>query len=60
MIEVKVTNRLHDEGTSMHWHDFLQTGMNEMYGVPRATQCPIAPGDTTVYRFRAELYGTAW
>lgn len=60
MIEVKVTNRLHDEGTSMHWHGFLQTGMNEMDGVPGVTQCPIAPGDTMVYRFRAELYGTAW
>lgn len=60
MIRVKVTNKLHDEGTSMHWHGFLQTGMNQMDGVPGVTQCPIAPGDTMTYEFRAELYGSAW
>ena len=60
MIKVKVTNKLHDEGTSMHWHGFLQTGANQMDGVPGVTQCAIAPGDTMTYEFRAELYGTAW
>lgn len=60
MIRVKVTNKLHDEGTSMHWHGFLQTGMNQMDGVPGVTQCPIAPDDTMTYEFRAELYGSAW
>lgn len=60
MIRVKVTNKLHDEGTSMHWHGFLQTGMNQMDGVPGVTQCPIAPNDTMTYEFRAELYGSAW
>lgn len=23
-------------------------------------QCPIAPGSSFTYRFRAELYGTTW
>lgn len=59
-IQVKVTNKLPHEGTSMHWHGFLQTGMNEMDGVPGVTQCPIAPGASMTYNFRAELYGTAW
>lgn len=59
-IRVKVTNKLHDEGTSMHWHGFLQTGMNQMDGVPGVSQCPIAPNDTMTYEFRAELYGSAW
>jgi hypothetical protein len=59
-IQVKVTNKLHDEGTSMHWHGFLQTGTNQMDGVPGVTQCAIAPGATMTYTFRAELYGTAW
>lgn len=60
MIRVRVTNKLTDEGTSMHWHGFLQTGKNQMDGVPGVTQCPIAPGDTMTYEFRAELYGSAW
>jgi hypothetical protein len=60
MIRVKVTNKVHDEGTSMHWHGFLQMGMNQMDGVPGVTQCPIAPNDTMTYEFRAELYGSAW
>jgi hypothetical protein len=60
MIRVKVTNKLHDEGTSLHWHGFLQTGMNQQDGVPGVTQCPIAPDDTMTYEFRAELYGSAW
>lgn len=60
MIQVKVTNKLHDEGTSMHWHGFLQTGTNQMDGVPGVTQCAIAPNATMTYTFRAELYGTAW
>jgi len=57
---VKVTNKLRDEGTSMHWHGFLQTGTNQMDGVPGVTQCAIAPNATMTYTFRAELYGTAW
>jgi len=59
-IQVKVTNKLHDEGTSMHWHGFLQTGTNQMDGVPGVAQCAIAPNATMIYTFRAELYGTAW
>jgi FtsP/CotA-like multicopper oxidase with cupredoxin domain len=59
-IQVKVTNKLKDEGTSMHWHGFLQTETNHMDGVPGVTQCAIAPGASMVYTFRAELYGTAW
>jgi len=60
MIQVKVTNKLHEKGTSMHWHGFLQTGTNQMDGVPGVTQCAIAPNATMTYTFRAELYGTAW
>ncbi|KAK6390354.1 hypothetical protein LTR65_005729 [Meristemomyces frigidus] len=62
-IEVSVTNDLtgeYQEGTSIHWHGFLQTGTPYMDGTPGVTQCPIAPGKTFTYRFRAELYGTSW
>ncbi|TKA33408.1 hypothetical protein B0A54_14105 [Friedmanniomyces endolithicus] len=59
-IEVKVTNGLTVEGTAIHWHGQLQIGTPYMDGTPGVTQCPIAPGKTFVYRFRASLYGTSW
>jgi FtsP/CotA-like multicopper oxidase with cupredoxin domain len=52
-IEVAVTNNLTSEGTSLHWHGFLQTGTPFYDGTPGVTQCPIAPGKTFTYRFRA-------
>ncbi|KAI0835501.1 putative multicopper oxidase [Hypoxylon sp. FL0890] len=62
-IEVKVTNSITDEppeGTAIHWHGFLQSGTPFMDGVPGVSQCPIAPGKSFTYKFRAELYGTSW
>jgi len=61
-IEVTVKNEITgpDEGTAIHWHGFLQTGTPEADGVPGVTQCPIAPGDSYTYRFRASLVGTSW
>jgi len=59
-IEVAVTNGLEIEGTALHWHGFLQTSTPYFDGVPGVSQCPIAPGKTFTYRFRAELYGTSW
>lgn len=62
-IEVKVTNSIDDgppEGTAIHWHGFLQTGTPWMDGVPGVSQCPIAPGKSFTYKFRAELYGSSW
>jgi len=57
-IQVKVTNGLKNEGTSMHWHGFLQTNSNGQDGVPGVTQCSIAPGASMTYSFKAELYGS--
>ena len=59
-LQVKVTNKLVGEGTSMHWHGFLMTKQNHMDGVPGVTQCPIAPGTSMTYTFKAELYGSTW
>ncbi|KAF2721326.1 multicopper oxidase [Polychaeton citri CBS 116435] len=59
-IEVVVHNNIPDEGTSMHWHGLLQQNTGYMDGVPSITQCPIAPGTTFTYRFKADLYGTSW
>lgn len=61
-IVVHVTNSLTESlnGTTMHWHGFRQNYTNEMDGVASVTQCPTAPGDTFVYTFRAEEYGSSW
>ncbi|KAI9688965.1 MAG: hypothetical protein M1822_000702 [Bathelium mastoideum] len=59
-IEVTVTNNLPDQGTTLHWHALLQKTTQWMDGVPAVDQCPIPPGSTFTYRFKAELYGTSW
>jgi hypothetical protein len=59
-IEVKVTNKLHKEGTTIHWHGMLQQKTPWMDGVPSIQQCPIAPNMTFTYRFRADQVGTTW
>jgi FtsP/CotA-like multicopper oxidase with cupredoxin domain len=42
------------------FYRFLQTRTPEEDGVPGVSQCPIAPGKSFTYRFRASLYGTSW
>ncbi|KAF2811471.1 uncharacterized protein BDZ99DRAFT_384451 [Mytilinidion resinicola] len=59
-IEVKVTNLLDDEGTTLHWHGILQTEAPWMDGVPAVQMCPIPPTKSFTYRFKADLYGTSW
>lgn len=55
-----VVNNMMDEGTSLHWHGLLQKATPWMDGVPSVQQCPIAPGTSFTYRFKADLYGTSW
>ncbi|AEO64812.1 multicopper like protein [Thermothielavioides terrestris NRRL 8126] len=60
-IVVHVTNRGDSKnGTTVHWHGMRQLNTNEMDGVNGITQCPIAPGDTFTYKFRATQYGHTW
>ncbi|MCJ1286660.1 hypothetical protein MMC26_006006 [Xylographa opegraphella] len=61
-IEVEITNNIFnpEEGTSLHWHGLLQTATPWYDGVPSVQQCPVAPGATFKYRFKADLYGTSW
>ncbi|KAB8260287.1 Cupredoxin [Aspergillus pseudonomiae] len=61
-VVVHVTNHLHEakNGTSIHWHGMWQRGTNEHDGVVSITQCPIAPGSSMTYRWRAEQYGSSW
>ena len=60
MIEVTVTNELQYNGTGIHWHGFRQQGSCDMDGVPGLTECPLAPGQTKTYQFKATSYGTTW
>lgn len=59
-IEITVKNDLRFNGTTIHWHGLRQLGSMEMDGVNGVTQCPIAPGKTYTYKFRAMQYGTSW
>lgn len=61
-IQVTVTNNITGpaEGTSLHWHGLLQNETPWFDGVPSVQQCPIAPGSTFTYSFKAGLYGTSW
>lgn len=59
-ISVTVQNNLDNEGTSLHWHGLLQRNSNDQDGVPGVTQCPIAPGQSYTYTFKASSYGTTW
>ena len=49
-----------EEGTSLHWHGILQRDTPWYDGTPSVQQCPIAPGKSLTYTFKADLYGTTW
>jgi hypothetical protein len=60
-ITVTVTsNTGFDMGTSVHWHGIRQLRSMHMDGVPGITQCPIAPGSSFTYTFKAMQYGSSW
>ncbi|KAE8382646.1 extracellular dihydrogeodin oxidase/laccase [Aspergillus bertholletiae] len=59
-VVVHVTNSLQTNGTGLHFHGIRQNWTDHMDGVPSITQCPIAPGDSNTYRWRATQYGTGW
>ncbi|KAH7080372.1 Cupredoxin [Paraphoma chrysanthemicola] len=59
-IIVNVKNNLQHNGTGIHWHGLRQLNSCQHDGVPGITECPIAPGKTRQYRFRATQFGTTW
>jgi FtsP/CotA-like multicopper oxidase with cupredoxin domain len=59
-IQVTVHNALNNEGATLHWHGLSQAGTQFMDGIPSVGQCPISPGESFVYKFRADAYGTTW
>ncbi|KAF2266486.1 laccase [Lojkania enalia] len=59
-IEVFVTSKIQANGTGIHWHGMRQLGSVQMDGVGGVTECPIAPGETKHYKFKATQYGSSW
>ena len=59
-LRITVINNLKHNGTSIHWHGIRQNGTAHMDGVNGVTQCPIAPGDSFVYEWKAVQYGSTW
>lgn len=61
-IEVTVHNDIYgpEEATILHWHGLNQPGTPWYDGVPGVSQCPIVPGSSFTYRFRADEFGTSW
>ncbi|KAL0941950.1 laccase-1 precursor, partial [Colletotrichum truncatum] len=62
IVEVTVHNNITvpEEGTVIHWHGVHQQNTPWMDGVSGITQCPIAPGESFTYRWRASTYGSSW
>ncbi|TVY82302.1 Laccase-2 [Lachnellula suecica] len=50
-VVVHVSNSMADNGTSIHFHGIR---------LPSVTQCPIAPGSSYIYTWRATQYGSSW
>jgi len=60
IIQVTVKNSLVANGTSIHWHGMRQLHSNQMDGVNGITECPIAPGASKTFTFKAVEYGSSW
>ncbi|KAF2972509.1 laccase [Xylaria multiplex] len=59
-VVIHVKNSMENNGTSIHWHGIRQFNNTDHDGVASITQCPVAPGESTTYRWRATQYGTSW
>ena len=60
-LEVTVTNSLpRYNGSTIHWHGVRQLNSFQYDGVNAISQCPIAPGESFVYKFKATQYGSTW
>ena len=57
---VDVRNSLDSDSTSIHWHGLFQNNTPWMDGVGGLSHCPIVPGSTFRYIFKAYPTGTYW
>jgi len=54
LIRVEVNNKLHTEGVVIHWHGIKQIDTPWADGTASISQCPINPGETFTYEFKAD------
>lgn len=59
-MSVTVTNSLHSDSISVHWHGLHQKNTPWMDGVGGISHCPIIPGASFTYIFKASPSGTFW
>ncbi|KAF2729450.1 multicopper oxidase 1 [Polyplosphaeria fusca] len=59
-IVVNVQNSLGNESASLHFHGMYQKGTAPSDGGVGISQCPINPGESYTYSFKAEPAGTFW
>lgn len=55
---IDLTNKLHTEGTVIHWHGIRQFGTPWADGTAAISQCAINPGETFQYKFKVDRPGT--
>jgi FtsP/CotA-like multicopper oxidase with cupredoxin domain len=58
LVEVTLHNTDIADGVTLHWHGYDVPAAED--GVPGLTQDPVLPGQSFVYRFRADQAGTYW
>ena len=58
VLEVTLRNTDIAKGVTLHWHGYDVP--NSQDGVPGVTQDAVLPGQSFVYRFRADRAGTYW
>ncbi|OME78756.1 copper oxidase [Paenibacillus sp. FSL A5-0031] len=57
MVNINLVNELPDP-VSIHWHGVPLP--NDMDGIPGVTQNAVQPGESFVYKFKADVPGTYW
>ncbi|KAI9079520.1 hypothetical protein K1719_038492 [Acacia pycnantha] len=57
-LDIALTNKLHTEGTVIHWHGIRMKGTPWADGTASIAQCAINPGETFHYRFKVDKAGT--
>ena len=55
--EITITNELENNGTGIHWHGIRQLNSCPYDGANGVTECPIPPGHSFTYVWKATQYG---
>ncbi|KAF2084453.1 multicopper oxidase [Saccharata proteae CBS 121410] len=58
--EITVVNNMQYNGTAFHWHGIRQLNNSQYDGANGVSDCPIPPGSSAVYKWKATQYGTSW